>query len=70
MTGRAVLSCRLDVEGKTTECTTTEDPPGWGFGEAALKLAKVFKFRPTRVDDVPVAGGKMVVPINFTYPHR
>jgi len=35
--GKALLRCRLGVEGRVSECRVIdEDPPGFDFGEAAL----------------------------------
>lgn len=39
--GKALLSCMADTQGLLTDCRLiTETPGGWGFGDAALKMAK------------------------------
>ncbi|HZZ67816.1 MAG TPA: energy transducer TonB [Phenylobacterium sp.] len=44
--GVATVGCTVTPEGKLTDCVVlSEDPPNWGFGEAALKLTPLFKMR-------------------------
>ncbi|NDC60114.1 MAG: energy transducer TonB, partial [Alphaproteobacteria bacterium] len=43
----------------------SEDPNGWGFGEAAVKISKSFQMAPQTVDGRPVDGGTITVPITF-----
>jgi TonB family protein len=67
--GRATLRCSVTAAGGLADCTTSgEDPPGQGFGEAALNLAPLFKMRPMTKDGVPVSGGKINIPIRFALP--
>ncbi|MFL5297597.1 MAG: energy transducer TonB [Phenylobacterium sp.] len=66
--GRAVLHCTLDAAGKLTDCTATEDPPGYGFAEAAIAMASLFRMRPQTKDGQPVGGGKINIPIRFDRP--
>ncbi len=64
--GRVVIECHVQTSGSATDCTViSEDPPGLGFGEAAVKLAALFKMRPKTVDGVPVSGAGVTVPIEF-----
>jgi TonB family protein len=66
MTGRAVLSCRVDATGNLEDCRAEEETPaGFGFGEAALKVAPLFQMKSTGSDGRPVAGGTVRIPITF-----
>jgi TonB family protein len=45
--GRAVLNCTAAADGTLVGCkVASEDPPNWGFGEAALALAPAIKLAP------------------------
>lgn len=64
--GLATVACKVTNAGDLTACAIeTEDPPGAGFGDAALKLAAFFKMKPLTKDGLPVAGGVVRVPIRF-----
>jgi TonB family protein len=64
--GRAVIRCQVSVDGLAQDCAiVNEAPPGFGFGEAALKLAPAMRFVPKRVDCEPVGGATVTVPIDF-----
>ena len=39
-----------------------------GFGDAAMKMSKLFKMRPQTKDGQPVDGGTVRIPIRFTLP--
>jgi protein TonB len=63
--GSATIHCTVLPRGSLTDCaTTSEDPVGQGFGDAAVRLSKLFKIRP----NVPVSGGEIEFPILFTLP--
>ena len=51
---QVLLSCRITPDGQAKGCAVSrEDPPGVGFGEAALKLAKLYRFsRASQATDV------------------
>lgn len=66
--GRAILHCSVDASGALTECTATEDPPGYGFAQAAIGMATIFKMRPQTKDGQPIAGGRINIPIRFDTP--
>ena len=64
--GRATIKCHVEVSQEVTGCSiVAEIPDGFGFGEAALAMAKVFRMRPQTVDGIPVGGASVVVPIAF-----
>lgn len=64
--GFARILCTVTAEGLLTDCSVaSESDPTMGFGEAALKLAPIFRMRPTTADGQPVGGAKVTIPIQF-----
>jgi len=64
--GQGVMACDVGAKGQLENCSVQqEDPPGLGFGEAALKAAKYFRMEPKDSAGRPVAGGRVTVPIVF-----
>jgi periplasmic protein TonB len=64
--GAAVMRCGVTADGRQSDCTViAEDPVGWGFGEAALRLVPLFKMRLPTKDGVPQVGGMINIPIGF-----
>ncbi|MGA0603009.1 energy transducer TonB [Caulobacter sp. KR2-114] len=67
--GKAVISCTVNAEGRLADCAVvSEDPPGFGFGDAAVKMSSIFKMRPKAQNGIPVGGGKVTIPIRFQLP--
>jgi TonB family protein len=53
--GGAIINCLVDTEGAPRDCVVEqEDPPGLGFGDAALGLAPQFIFKPATRKGQPV----------------
>ena len=66
VSGRAVISCLVTARGSLDDCAVaSEDPPGRGFGGAALLMAPTFMMRPLTKDGVPVGGARITIPIRF-----
>lgn len=64
--GTAVINCLLTKAGRVSSCTVeSETPPGLGFGQAAVKAATEFRFKPMLKDCQPVDGGKIRIPLTF-----
>ena len=50
ISGRTTIKCTVTASGSLTDCSVTaETPPDYGFGDAALKLTRLFKVRPSSV---------------------
>jgi len=63
--GKATLTCKVDVHGLAEECVVaSESPPGKGFGAAALLLRPTFKLKPAMGPNGPVTA-MMNIPIVF-----
>jgi protein TonB len=62
--GGATLQCVVTKARALTNCTVaSETPEGYGFGEAALKLSKLF-----RMKSGAKPGSHITLPIQFTTP--
>lgn len=65
--GHVLMKCDAEASGLLSNCTVlTEDPPGEGFGDAALKASQLFRVKPLIVDGKPVRGAAIQVPLSFT----
>ncbi len=59
------LSCTITMEGRITACSLIDEtPPGYGFGEAALKAMRVASMTPATLDGHAVEQ-VAVFPITF-----
>ena len=69
LNGRAVIDCTVTDDGHLDNCTAiSEEPANYGFGDAALKLAHLFKMKPQMANGAPVGGARIKVPIRFVAP--
>jgi TonB family protein len=65
-TGRGVVTCTVAPDGTLTACALeSEDPPGKGFGQAALAAVGDFAVNPWTDGGRPTDGAKIRVPIRF-----
>lgn len=68
ITGKVSIECEAALDGVLKGCTVvSEDPPGMGFGAAALALAPQFELRPAIVNGRP-ASSQVRIPITFHAP--
>jgi protein TonB len=61
--GRVMLDCLVAADGRISCSVSSEDPPGWGFGEASIRAAREFRVAPSTVDGRPTSGGRIRVPM-------
>ena len=63
VSGKAVLDCFVDAEGWLRDCTVaSEEPSGFGFGEAALRMVPLFHMNKDK------AGARTQIPLTFKLP--
>lgn len=68
VTGKVIVHCEVGTGGQVEECDiVSEDPTGYGFGSAGLKLARISEFTPKIVEGKAVKG-EIRIPFNFTLP--
>ena len=68
VSGRATVECQIIREGLLDHCSILEeDPPGQGFGDAAIRVAFEHYARPDAEGRFAV-GRRVRVPIQFTPP--
>ncbi len=67
--GKITLTCKVLETGLLDACgIVQEDPEGMGFGEAALKIARLYRMKPVLADGAPVTGGVVRIPVVFAGP--
>lgn len=65
--GMVRLACKVQDTGATNGCyVMSEAPNGFGFGEAALSIAPLFKMKPATLGGKPVSGHLVVIPVGFS----
>jgi len=63
--GRVTLDCLVAADGRISCTVISEDPSGWGFGEAAIRISRNFRAAAQTDDGRPTSGGRTRVPITF-----
>jgi protein TonB len=60
-----VLDCLISEDGRLACQIVNEDPPGWGFGEAALRLSSQLRMAPTTREGDPTANHRYRLRVPF-----
>ena len=63
--GRVVLDCVANARGALDCSVVEESPTGWGFGDAALRIARQSRIAPRAEDGSSVAGRHVRLPLSF-----
>ena len=64
--GVAAIECAVTAEGRLARClVSTEQPGGYGFGQATLDLAGDWLLKPRTIDGDPAPTAKVRVGIHF-----
>jgi protein TonB len=65
-TGSVQLRCQVLASGRLTNCAILdEEPSGWGFGEASVRIAREFQVRPQTEDGRATDGGSITFRIRW-----
>ena len=70
--GAVTVRCRIGQDTRLQRCRVIrEDPPGYGFGEAAIRVAiETYRFRPATLDGAYDDSVDVNVEVNFGPPQR
>lgn len=69
VSGKAKFTCTVTVEGRLDDCyIVSEEPPGYGFGAATLKLTPTFRMKLVTNDGAPSAGRKYTGTVIWRLP--
>jgi protein TonB len=63
--GTVVLDCAVAADGNISCSVISEDPSGWGFGEAAMRMSRLFRAAAQNSQGLPTSGGRTRVRIGF-----
>lgn len=64
--GAAQLRCRIRLDTRLDRCqVVNEEPPGQGFGAAALEASAYFRFTPATRNGRPVEDGEITIGVDF-----
>lgn len=65
ISGRVVLECLVAADGRLACAVLSEEPLGYGFNEAGLRVSRHFRMAPQTREGAATAGGRVRVPIRF-----
>jgi hypothetical protein len=63
--GRVKMRCTAKADGFMTDCTVlSEEPVGYGFGDASLKVSRFFQIYP-KISGESAEGAGIIIPLNW-----
>lgn len=66
--GEAVVSCEIGLSTRLEKCViASEDPPGFGFGDALMKATAFYRIEPPTVNGKPVPHVRIKIPMRFQF---
>jgi protein TonB len=65
VSARVVLDCTVASDGRVGCSVASEEPAGWGFGEASLRAARHFRVAPATSNGQATSGGRLRVPMTW-----
>jgi protein TonB len=65
VSARVVLDCTVAADGRVGCNVASEEPAGWGFGEASLRAARHFRVAPATSNGQATSGGRLRVPMTW-----
>lgn len=69
--GQVLLTCRVLRSTRVTDCrVTSERPRFYGFGQAALQAASLFRLNPPTIDGEPDEKRRVEIPVSFNNRRR
>lgn len=64
VSGRVVLDCRVDGQGRLVQCAVVDETPlGMGFGAAALEVSSLFRMAPAARNQL--SSDRFRLPLSF-----
>ena len=66
--GSATVECLVDPSGRLSCTITNENPAGYGFGEATLRVSRHFRVAAATRDDSATSGGRIRRTIRWVLP--
>jgi len=67
LSGTTLVNCLIIDRGAVDDCrVVSENPPGWGFGEASVKLARLFRWQTVNRDGQSTIGHRKTTRITLT----
>lgn len=64
--GKATIECKVAIDGSLSDCrVVSEEPAGYGFGEATVQAARTFRMRPRTENGKPVGGAEVRIPLTW-----
>ncbi len=68
--GSATISCTVAANGTLFNCSVvSEAPADYGFGEAALRMFRIYRMRPRTAEGAPIEGRTVRARIEFKVPN-